>query len=115
VDEKTYKKESKMPRIKRVIFKNTVDREAFISLQSAYLSLPMVSFKRETYEASGPWRNPSDNGKPMLTVEDGLADLPYSEFAKQVSWDIYKDALFKFEYVNKVPGSTHNLIDFTSS
>ncbi len=104
-----------MTNIKKVIFKNTVDREAFISLQSTYLTLPSISFERGQYEADTEWDNPQDNGKPMLTVFDDLAELNFDEFTKIVPWDTYRDAVFDFTYLKKVPGTTRNLVDFTSS
>lgn len=103
-----------MSKVRKVIFKNTVDREAFIGLQTAYLTLPSISFERGQYVASDK-DDTQDNGKPMLTVFDNLAELEFDEFTKIVPWDTYQKAEFDFTYLKKVPGSTRNLVDFTSS
>lgn len=99
----------------KVIFKNAVDREAFIGLQNEFLSLPGVTFDRSEWQGENSMLDdPKDNGKPMIVVNNTIEEMDFDKIYNEIGYDRYEKALFDFTYLKCVPGSTRKLVDFTS-
>lgn len=87
--------------IKKVVFKNEIDRATFIGIQFGYLSLPGISFELAKHQ----------NGNPMLVVDDTLADIAdYKQLTAIVDYKIYRDSEFRFNYIKCINGKL--LVDF---